>query len=68
MAVLAKAYGDASILSRIAESTDDDVKSIWNALVATAPAWAKMRAEVAAGRVRPDMDVTPELVDAVTPC
>ena len=64
-AVLAKAYGDASILSRIAESTNDEVKSVSHALVAAAPDWARFRAEVQAGRVRPDMDVTPDLIEAV---
>ena len=64
-AILAKAYDDTGILARIAESTNDDVKSISNALTAVAPAWAKLRAEVAAGRVRPDMDATAALLEAV---
>ena len=65
-AVLAKAYGDDGILSRIAESTNDEIKSISNALVSAAPAWARMRAEIEAGRVRADMDVTKALVEAVS--
>lgn len=65
-AILAKAYGDAATLSRIAESTNDEVKSISNALVAAAPQWARLRAEIQAGNVRPDMDVTPQLLEAVS--
>jgi len=64
-AVLAKAYGDASVLARIAESTHDEVRSISNALTAAAPEWARMRSEVEAGRVRSDMDATPDLLEAV---
>ncbi len=33
-AVTAAAYGDAPVLARIAEATDDEIKSISNALVA----------------------------------
>ncbi|WP_128947136.1 LPD38 domain-containing protein [Bradyrhizobium zhanjiangense] len=64
-AVLARAYGNAHVLTRIAESLTDDSKSISNALVSAAPHWAKMRAEIEAGLVRGDMDLTPELLEAV---
>lgn len=64
-AVLARAYGDDSILGRVAESADDHVRSLSNALVAVAPEWARLRADVEAGRVRPDVDTTRQLVDAV---
>jgi hypothetical protein len=64
-AVLAKAYGDAGVLTRIAESTNDEIKSISNALVAAAPRWAKMRAGIEAGSVRRDVDATPDLIEAV---
>ncbi|MGY4294606.1 polyhydroxyalkanoate synthesis regulator phasin [Bradyrhizobium sp. i1.4.4] len=64
-AVLARAYGNAHVLTRIAESLTDDTKSISNGLVAAAPHWAKMRAEIETGTVRPDMDLTPELLEAV---
>lgn len=65
-ALLAKAYGDSAVLTRIAESTNDDVRSISNALTAAAPEWARMRADVDAGYVRPDVDVTRDLVEAVS--
>lgn len=64
-AVLARAYGNAHVLTRIAESLTDDSKSISNALVSAAPHWAKMRAEIETGLVRADMDLTPELLEAV---
>jgi len=65
-AVLAKAYGDANLLTRVAEATTDDIKSISNALTSAAPEWAKFRADVDAGTVRADMDLTRELMEAVS--
>jgi len=64
-AVLAKAYGNADVLSRITESTDDEIKSISNALVAAAPQWAKLVADIEVGRVRADLDETDNLMAAV---
>ena len=64
-AVLAKAYGDPDIVSRVTESTDDDVKSISNALVAAAPAWAKLRSDIEVGAVPKEFDFTKPLVEAV---
>jgi hypothetical protein len=64
-AVLAKAYGDSPILTRIAESTHDDIKSISQALTASAPEWAAIREGVAAGRIPKGMDITNDLLDAV---
>lgn len=65
-AVIGKAYGDTPVLARIAESTDDEVKSISNALTAAAPEWAGMRASVAAGQVPKELDATKDLLDAVS--
>ena len=64
-AVLAKAYGDTPILSRVAESTADDIKSISNALTAAAPEWAALKAAVERGHVPADLDITKDLLDAV---
>lgn len=65
-AILARAYGDSTVLTRVAEATSDDIKSISNALVSAAPDWAKLRADIDAGLVRADMDLTTELLEAVT--
>jgi hypothetical protein len=68
-AILARAYGGtpdgAAILSRIAETTQDEIRSISNALTAAAPQWARLRGEIEAGRVVPGVDLTPELLEAV---
>lgn len=65
-AVLGKAYGDTPVLTRIAESAHDDVKSISNGLTAAAPEWAALRARIASGEVPAALDVTRDLVDAVS--
>jgi N12 class adenine-specific DNA methylase len=64
-AVLAKAYGDADVISRITEATDDETRSVSNGLVMSAPIWAKFRGEVEDGRVRREFDLTPDLMEAV---
>jgi DdrB-like nuclease len=63
-ALFAKAYEDAGILGRLREDTDTNIRAIGNALVDTAPAWAGLRADARAGRIRPEMDITPALVEA----
>jgi transcriptional regulator with XRE-family HTH domain len=64
-AILAKAYGHADILAPIAESVDNETKSISNALAIAAPQWAQMRAGIEAGRVPADVDATDDLIAAV---
>lgn len=64
-AVLAKAYGDSPVLTRIAESTNDEIKSISNALTTAAPEWAAIREGVASGAISKEMDITGDLLDAV---
>lgn len=64
-AVMAKAYGNSSILARAAESTKDEIKSISQGLQAAAPEWAQLRAAVAAGQVPKELDGTVHLLDAV---
>lgn len=64
-AVLAAAYGDSPVLGRIAEATHDEVRSISNALTAAAPAWARLKADIAEGRVPSDFDLRADLLEAV---
>lgn len=64
-ALLAKAYGDAGIVSSVLESTDTNIKAIGGALTDVAPLWAQMRAEVERGTIAADADRTADLVEAV---
>jgi len=63
-AVLAKAYGDSPVLTRMVESMDDSLRNVSRALLIAAPRVAQARAAIQAGR-RFDADITPHLVGAV---
>lgn len=64
-AVLAAAYGDADVLSRMLESTDDNVRSITAGMLDAAPQMAQLRAGIASGDVDPGMDPVQSLMEAV---
>lgn len=63
-AVLAKAYGDSPVLTRLVESLDDNLRNVGKALMTAAPAVAKLRQEVGEGALF-DADITPDLMAAV---
>ena len=63
-AVFAMAFGDSQALIRIAESSDDNIRSISNALIDNLAAFAKLRASVEAGRTDPGFSTDP-LIDAI---
>lgn len=64
-ALLAKAYGDATLVERVMEVTDGNIKAIGGALMDVAPVWAQMRREAAEGTIAPEMDQTEALMEAV---
>lgn len=64
-AMLARAYSSPDLIAKLTESTDNNVVAIGQALTEAAPAWAQMRARAAAGEIAPEMDATPELLQAV---
>lgn len=64
-ALFAKAYGDADILGKVAESTDDASKTISSALMDLAPIWAQMRVDAESGKIDPAVDKTDALLEAV---
>lgn len=66
-ALVASAYGDvdAGVVSRFAEATDDNTRSVVGALSDVAGRWALMRRAMAAGELSPEYDVTPELTNAL---
>lgn len=63
-AIIAKAYGDSPVLTRMVESLDDNLRNIGKALMMTAPTVAKLRQDVADGALFA-ADITPELLAAV---
>jgi len=63
-AVLAAAYDDPSLLSLMLESTDNNIKSIATAYRNVAPKMMQLRAEIADGTVREEMDFTTYMIEA----
>ena len=64
-AMFMAAYEDVEMLSRLREDTDNNVRATGGAMIEAAPAWAGMREAAKAGTIDPDVDVTPQLVEAV---
>lgn len=64
-ALLAKAYGNPSIIETLTESADSNYKAIGGAMLDVAPEWAKMRTAAASGAIPPELDITPFLTQAV---
>jgi hypothetical protein len=63
-AVFAKAFGDPQAVARIAESTDDNIRSISNALIDNIVNFARLRIAVDEGNIDPGFSTEP-LVDAI---
>ena len=59
--ILASAFDDADTLAIMLESTDDNIKAIGNAFMATAPKFAQLKKQVADGRTDAGFDITPKL-------
>jgi hypothetical protein len=64
-AVLHAAYEDSPTISRMLESTDDNIRNITGALTDAAPRMAQLRADVKAGLVPAEMDASSMLSEAV---
>ena len=64
-AVFSRAYGDTRLLTRMAESTDDDMKSITNVLTDMAPRVARMRDQMERGQIAAEGDFIPPLIKAI---
>lgn len=63
-AVLAKAYGESPVLTRMVESLDDNLRNVGKALMMTAPEVAKLRQDVEDGALY-DADITADLLAAI---
>jgi hypothetical protein len=64
-ALFARAWPDSEILARFTETDAGPLKSLMEALDRAAPSWAALRADIEAGLVRPEMDVSPYVLDAM---
>jgi transcriptional regulator with XRE-family HTH domain len=64
-ALLGAAYGDPELLSVMLESTDDNVRAFTNALRDAAGHFVRLKADIAAGVVPAQFDITPQIADTV---
>ena len=63
-ALFARAFGDNQILASLREQADTNIRAIGGALIDTAPAWARFRANVASGQSRAELDITTNILEA----
>jgi len=63
-AVLAGAYGDPAMLSRMLEATDDNIRSVTGAMRDAAGAFVRLKQAIDAGEVDRAFDITPQLAEA----
>lgn len=64
-ALFARAWPDPDILARFTETDAGELRSLMDALDQSAPAWAALKADIEAGLVRPEMDISGYVLDAM---
>lgn len=64
-ALFARAWGDPDIIELMTEGQRGDLKGLFDALENSAPAWAALKADIEAGRVLPEMDISGHVLDAM---
>lgn len=64
-AIFARAWPDPDILTRYTEGAPAELKSLIEALETAAPSWAALKADIEAGLVTPDMDISGYILDAM---
>ena len=64
-AIFARAWSDPDIVEMFAEADQGDLKSLMEALNRSAPSWAALKADIETGAVRPEMDISGHVLDAM---
>ena len=64
-ALVERAYSDQTLTQELTEATDNDLKTLGDALTESAGRWALMRERAREGSINQDMDITDTLVSAV---
>ena len=62
-AILASAFDNPDTLATMLESSDENIKAISNAFMATAPKFAQLKKQIADGRTDAQFDITPQLAE-----
>lgn len=63
-ALFARAWPDPGLLARFIEGEEGDLGSLLSALGRAAPSWAQLKADIEAGLVRPEFDISTHVTDA----
>lgn len=63
-ALTARAYGDADLLARALEASDNNIRAIGGAMMEAAAPWARMRDAALNGTIPAHMDITDDLLAA----
>lgn len=63
-AILATAYDDTDTLSIMLDSTDENIKAISNAMMASAPQLSQLKADIKDGNVKSDFDISKQIAEA----
>lgn len=64
-AIFARAWQDPDIIEMFTEADAGDLKSLMDALGRAAPNWAALKADIEAGLVAPEMDISGHVLDAM---
>lgn len=63
--LFARAYDAPDLIARYTEGDVAEFRSLTEALAEVAPSWAALRAEIASGAIKPEMDLTQHMLDAI---
>lgn len=64
-AIFARAWSDPDIIEMFSEEAAGDLRGLMDALSTAAPDWAALKADIEAGLVRPEMDISGHVLDAM---
>jgi len=64
-AIFARAWPEDALIEMMTEGAAGEMKTLMDALVRAAPDWALLRADIEAGRVAPEFDLTGNVLDAM---
>lgn len=63
--LFARAFNDPELLRRFVEQEAGELRALLDALADASPAWAQLAADIAAGRVRAEFDISGHVIEAM---
>jgi len=62
-AILASAFRDNDAIRKMIQNTDDNVKTLTNALITSAPRYVQLKSKISKGNIKPEFDITDNLTN-----